>query len=392
VLIVLTLAHGLVDTFAALVQPLWPDLQRGLALDESAIGWAYVLWGLATSVSQLAFGYWGDRDRGHWMLWAGPAVGVVCLSAVGLAPSFGGLCVLLFVGGLGIAAFHPEAAALAGSCAPKERSRAMSVFAVGGYLGQAAGPIYSGVVSTNFGLKALAWSMAWGFPLLALLVVRLDLDPPGQPDSPRDRGSTISLGALVHGKRRTVSMLLAIGTLRVLPALGVPLALAYTLKARGDSNELIGVIQAVFLGAIGAGNLGCALFIGRGIERRVLWLLPLAVAPVFWALPMAGPLALPACVAVAGLLLGSTMPILVSYGQQLLPDGQRVASSITMGVTWGLGGVLVALTMSCASRVHHPELAFSVFAAGCAVSSVLCAWLPDAHADRIPEGEIQPAS
>ena len=394
VLIVLTLAHGLVDTFAAFVQPLWPDLQRGLALNESAIGWAYVLWGLATSVSQLVFGYWGDRDRGHWMLWAGPAVGVVCLSAVGLAPSFAGLCVLLLVGGLGIAAFHPEAAALAGSCAPNDRSRAMSVFAVGGYLGQAAGPIYSGVVTTNFGLQALVWSMAWGFPLLALLVVRLDL--PRRLAPPRDRAETITLGALVHGKRRTVAMLLAIGMLRVLPAMGVPLALAYTLKARGDSNELIGVIQAVFLGAIGAGNLGCGLFIGRGIERRVLWLLPLAVSPVLWALPMAGPLALPACVGVAGLLLGSTMPILVSYGQQLLPDGQRVASSITMGVTWGLGGVLVALTMAAASRVHHPELAFSVFAAGCAVSSVFCAWLPDAHgdadADRIPEGEIQPAS
>ncbi|MHC5543554.1 MFS transporter [Singulisphaera rosea] len=131
-LLVLTLTHGLVDTFAAFVQPLWPDLQNQLSLDEGSIQWAYVLWGLASSVSQLLFGYWGDRDRGRMMLWLGPVVGVICLSAIGLVHSLVALNLLLIAGGLGIAAFHPEAAALAGSSSPDHRSRAMSIFAVGG--------------------------------------------------------------------------------------------------------------------------------------------------------------------------------------------------------------------------------------------------------------------
>ena len=49
-------------------------------------------------------------------------------------------------GGLGVAAYHPEAAALAGSSTPGQRSRAMSIFATGGFLGQSIAPYYSGAI------------------------------------------------------------------------------------------------------------------------------------------------------------------------------------------------------------------------------------------------------
>jgi FSR family fosmidomycin resistance protein-like MFS transporter len=86
-------------------------------------------------------------------------------------------------------------------------------------------------------------------------------------------------------------------------------------------------------------------------------------------------------VTVAGLLLGATMPVLVSFGQQLLPDGQRVASSITMGATWGVGGLGVAATMAACNHLRRPELAFLAFAASTLVSSVICRWLPEPGAN-----------
>jgi FSR family fosmidomycin resistance protein-like MFS transporter len=79
---------------------------------------------------------------------------------------------------------------------------------------------------------------------------------------------------------------------------------------------------------------------------------------------------------VGGLLLGTTLPILVSYGQRLLPEGQRVASSITMGLTWGLGGGAVAGMMAIVNTAGRPDIAFSAMGAGCLLSSLLCAWLP----------------
>ena len=39
-----------------------------------------------------------------------------------------------------------------------------------------------------------------------------------------------------------------------------------------------------------------------------------------------------------------------------------MASSITMGVTWGLGGAIVAGVMAISSRIDRPDLPFVVFA------------------------------
>jgi FSR family fosmidomycin resistance protein-like MFS transporter len=44
----------------------------------------------------------------------------------------------------------------------------------------------------------------------------------------------------------------------------------------------------------------------------------------------------------AGFLLQGTIPILIAYSQRLLPRGQRLAASLTLGASWGLGGVVVA--------------------------------------------------
>lgn len=386
ILVLLMLAHGLVDLFATVIQPLWPDLRTRLAVDEATIQWAFVTWNLATSVSQLFFGYWGDRGRHRWFLYVGPALGVLCLSSIGLVHSLAQLNVLLVVGGLGVAAFHPEAAALAGATAPLNRSRAMSLFAVGGSIGQAIGPLYGGALTTRFGLPALAWSMAWGLAIVGLLAAGLRRMPEEPAPSAGPGNVPLAWGALVRARGAALALVLVIGVLRVLPVLGVPLGLAFLLKNEGRTNAEIGLPQTLFLAGVGGGSLICALFVRRGGERRVLWLLPLFVVPLVWLVPWAGTgPALLAGLALAGVLMGATLPILVSYGQQLLPEGQRTASSITMGVTYGLGGMLVALTMAVSSRLHWPELPFGTFAAACLLSSLLCAWLPDLH--RVPAAQ-----
>src|SRR4029453_14547350 len=116
-------SHFLVDTVAGTLNPLWPrlDVHYRLAGWESA--GLFFLWQMTTSVSQFWFGLYGDRFHARWLIWAGPLAAIVCLGGIGLTQSPVALAALLSVGGLGIAAYHPEAAALAGGCAPEHRSR-----------------------------------------------------------------------------------------------------------------------------------------------------------------------------------------------------------------------------------------------------------------------------
>jgi FSR family fosmidomycin resistance protein-like MFS transporter len=371
VLALLAVTHFLVDIIAGTTNPIWPALEKKLDLATGGMLWVYVVWMLATSVTQLLFGWWADCFPSRWLIWCGPLVGILCLSCLGLLGSSGALAVLFAAGGLGIAAFHPEAAATAGALVPEQRSRAMAIFALSGYLGQSAGPVYSGLVTDHFGMQGLVYGIAWGLPLL--LVLSVSFRKAARP-IPAFRKS--GRGSLSFQELPLIALLLAVGALRILPALGVPLSLAYILKAADAPNAVIGAVQSAFMAGIGGGAIACAAFVRRDWERRVLWILPLAAAPVLASLSLVDGWTLVALVFTSGLLLGVTMPVYISYGQQLLPHGQRVASSITMGVSWGIGGGMVASAVWICTRYDSLTSIFGFFAVAALLSSALCCLLP----------------
>ena len=378
-LALLAACHFLVDIVAGTTSPLWPTLETHLKFDQGGLLWVYVVWSIATSFSQLLFGLWADRYHSRWLIWTGPLFGILCISSLGLVSSSAALAVLFAIGGLGIAAFHPEAAATAGTLLPEQRSRAMAIFALCGYLGQAVGPYYSGRITDQLGPRGLVWGMAWGLPILFLLFLGLRRAP--VTISPPNVRASEKFDA--REKLPVIALLLAVGALRILPALGVPLALAYLLKSTAASNELIGAVQSAFMAGIGFGAMACAAFVKRSWERHVLWIFPLCAAPFLAAIVSASDWTLLALVGTSGLLLGVTMPVYISYGQQLLPHGQRVASAITMGVSWGIGGGIVATALWVCMRTDSLPMIFGFFALAALASSLLCYFLPVPDASNV---------
>jgi FSR family fosmidomycin resistance protein-like MFS transporter len=100
------------------------------------------------------------------------------------------------------------------------------------------------------------------------------------------------------------------------------------------------------------------------------------IAPVAAFCPLLG------CVFVVGYVLGTRLPVLISYGQQLLPEGQRTANSINMGVTWGLGGTILAGVLAAVTLETHSMAVFCFFAVVLVLCSLCCAWLPEPRMSR----------
>ena len=109
-LVCLALIHTLVDCFSQFVSPLWPSLETELHLAPWVISILFAAWQLGASISQPLFGYLGDRFDTHLAVVFGPGVAIVCLTLIGFATGPVSLGLLLAIGGLGIGAFHPEAA------------------------------------------------------------------------------------------------------------------------------------------------------------------------------------------------------------------------------------------------------------------------------------------
>jgi FSR family fosmidomycin resistance protein-like MFS transporter len=369
--------HMLVDGFAQIVTPLWPRLREDARVGSLALGLLFPVWQLATSFSQPVFGCWGDRFNSRWMIALGPALAIVCVSLMGLAHEPIALTLLLAAGGLGIGAFHPEAAVSVVEASGSKPARGLALFTFGGMLGLGVGPMISGLLVDAGGMGNLVWMAPPGLLLLAGLVLY------GRPAAHVPLSSTqpVTLGEFLGAHGRSALLLLIVATLRAIPAVGVPLGLAFLLEQRGQSESAIGVAQGVFLLSGGLGTLVCPLFVRTGREVRML--LVLSVPAVGCLLSLAGghPLAYYPGLAGAGLLLQGAIPILIAYSQRLLPGGQRLAASLTLGASWGLASLIVAPLQAYFTAAGRPERMLWAMVPFGAIAALAVCFLPRAHTE-----------
>ena len=96
---------------------------------------------VSSSLVQPLFGLLSDRRGAIWLLPAGVAVGGLGTGLAAVAPRYELVLLLVFIAGIGIAAFHPEGAKFAAYASGHKRASGMSYFNIGGNTGYALGPI-----------------------------------------------------------------------------------------------------------------------------------------------------------------------------------------------------------------------------------------------------------
>ena len=173
------LAHFVVDWFSNALAPLMPLLVTRLQLTLTGAGTLAMILQLASSVAQVLFGDLADRGRARQMLWGGAVVSVVGLSLLPLCQNWSQLVVVLIVGGLGVAAFHPAGAMLAHRFGRAKPGYAMAVYVTSGTLGFAVGPVAVALVAERFGPE---WVSLLAIPgLVGIAVALRDLPDLGAP-------------------------------------------------------------------------------------------------------------------------------------------------------------------------------------------------------------------
>src|SRR5262249_31626241 len=168
-LLLLSLAHFTIDAYSSFFSPLLPLLVTKLDLSLTRVGTLVALASVASSFAQPVFGLLGDRLRRPWFVAVGPLIAATFLSAIGTAPTFGALVSLLMLGGIGVAMFHPQAAAISSGLTAR-RSVAMAIFVTGGTLGFSLGPLVAVSVVGAFGLER-TWVAAFPGLLMAGLLL-----------------------------------------------------------------------------------------------------------------------------------------------------------------------------------------------------------------------------
>ena len=362
--ILMATAHLVVDGYGNILAPLLPVIIPRLDLTLASAGTLTMLFQMAASVSQVGFGHLADRWRPRALVMVGPVVAVVGLSMVGIATSYAMLSAILIAGGLGCAAFHPPAAALAHRLGGERPGLAMSVHITGGTLGFSLGPLLFAPFAQRFGLE---WTPILALPGLIAIAFFLARVPPIEIHTTSGGG----LRAL-RPYAKPLGLLYAIVVLRTLTSLAFATFVPVMLTRRGLSVAEAGAAVAVYLFGSGIGGfLGGPLADRFGAKRVIAWSL-VAATPFMFAAPFLSGWAFPIVLAIGGFFLQSTLPVNVTYGQVLAPVSAATVSSLMMGFAWGMGGLSVPLVGFIADRVgiEHTLIGLSMMplaAAACAI-------------------------
>jgi FSR family fosmidomycin resistance protein-like MFS transporter len=357
-------AHVMVDGYGNIYAPLLPLLIPKLGLSLAGAGTLTMLFQLSASVAQIGFGRLADRWRPRALVMIGPVISVSVLSLIGLAPSTPVLALILVVGGLGAAAFHPPAAALAHRLGGDRPGLAMSVYITGGTLGFSLGPLMFAPFAERFSLGSTPLLAIPGLLVVGFFLTRV-------PPMPLHASAGGGLRALLP-YARPLGLLYLIVVLRTLTAISFATFVPVMLVRRGLSVSQAATAVAIYLFASGLGGFLGGPSADRWGARRVIALSLVCATPFLVVAPFLSGWPFVVMLAIGGFFLQSTLPVNVTFAQALAPVSAATVSSIMMGFGWGTGGLSVPLVGMVADRIGiEPTLSglalVPIVAAICAV-------------------------
>jgi MFS transporter, FSR family, fosmidomycin resistance protein len=348
--------HVVVDAYTNIYAPLLPLLIPRLNLSLATAGTLAMCFQLANSVSQLGFGALADRWRPRTLVIAGPLLAVLVLSLIGLAQSPLVLGMILVMGGLGGAAFHPAAAALVYKLAEtRNKATAMSAHLSGGSLGFSFAPILFAPFIAAMGLQ---WSPLIMVPGLIALSWTLRQVPPMELPHKHERSTWKTLRPAAF----PLSLLYFTIVLRTATTYGFMTFTPTLLTRSGFTIAQASTAVSLYLFCSGIGGfLGGPVADRIGPRRVIVWTMITAV-PFMAIAPHLSPIGFTAMLAIGGLLLQSTLPISVTFAQTFVKGGAATVSSLMMGFAWGMGSLTVPLIGMGADRFGiQPTLAVVAF-------------------------------
>jgi MFS transporter, FSR family, fosmidomycin resistance protein len=364
----MTFGHAVIDSNPALVFALVPVIVAHLHIDFTRAGALVTLLLLTSSITQPVFGVIQDRRPRLPLASAGLLVAGSAMAATGFAGSYAQTALLVFVAGLGIAAFHPQAVAQAARASDGRSAWGIAVFFTGGSTGTAIMSLVIVPLAAAYGPRATLVAIVPAVLTAALFARTKPSSTPGDGGLTDRRSMVAPLRAVAF----PLSMLLSISILRSAVLTAYLAFLPALVTYRTGSLAVGGATLAAFLiaGSLGA-LVGGAVAQAFGSTRVVIVSLVtgfLGLLPVPW-LP-AGVLV--PWVFVAGVLMFASEAQVTALAQRLLPALVGVASSLMMGVGLGLGniGALIAGAIADRRGIPFALTALTFLLAGAAVAAI----------------------
>jgi FSR family fosmidomycin resistance protein-like MFS transporter len=370
---VLSAGHLFTDVNQGAVAALLPFLvaERGLSL--AAAGALILASTVSSSVVQPLFGIFSDNRSLAALMPLGVLFAGVGMSLAGVAPSYPLIFICVVLSGIGVAAFHPEAARYANYVSGSRRAQGMSFFSVGGNAGFALGPVLATPLVLVFDLPGTLFLALPAALMAAALFYELPRMRGFKPETAEERGEE-PVAAPEHWG--PFVRMVGIVVVRSFVYFGlVAFVASYYVHVLGTSPAFGNAALTVMLASGAVGTLIMGPLADRFGRRTIVGASMLLLPLLIYGFTLSGPFSGMVLLALVGAATVGTFGVTVVMGQEYLPGRIGLAAGITMGLSIGLGGVGAPVLGFLADREGLP-VTMLVIAALPALGLLLAFTLP----------------
>jgi FSR family fosmidomycin resistance protein-like MFS transporter len=331
--------HLAIELSSNYLPVVYPALISTLGLGYAEIGIIAMVATTGVTLAQPVFGHLSDRWNPYRIVALSIAWTGIVLGLVGVIHNYISLLLVVGLGALGSAAFHPAAATIASANAGTRRGTAVSIFSIGGAVGTALSPLCVAAGMRWLGLQGTLVLIP--LPLLVSVLLYRQVKGKVRPEETLlgDRRRPMKTRALV-GLLLIVGAVMSLAWFRVAFVTYLPI----WLQSQGRSLEAGGRMLSLFVASAGVGSLIGGVLSDRVGRWIVLTLCLALVGPMEWLfLIVSTPLQL-VLITLMGTIIGATFPVSIVMAQEAWPGRVGIASGIVMGLGWLPGGVGASFT------------------------------------------------
>jgi len=378
----LTAGHVCLDLYQGAVPLLVPFLVIERGYSFAAVGGVVFAASVLSSLVQPLVGLWADRADTRWVVPVATLLAGFGLAISGVGDSYILTCIGVLISGVGVAAYHPQAARTARALS-QDSHISMSWFVVGGNVGFASAPLIVGPLIAWLGLRAtplLIVPALLGAALSVVALRRVDHLPSGST-SVGDRGQGADW--------RPFLRLSLVVSSRSVAFVGLSAFVAVTVSERISVTPATAVsgLAALYIAGMFGTLLGGRLAHRYGripVIRASYAAASFALAGLAWT---PGVAVFPFIV-LAGVLLYVPFSLHLTLGQDYLPRRHGTASGVTLGVTATAGGISAPLIGWIADETSL-SVAISVLAMASVVAWIIARGLRE---PRVSDGAERPGT
>lgn len=331
--------HFWVDFYVNILPPILPMIGLLWGLSNSQLALIISIQSMTANFLQPVLGYLMDKYPQKWSLGLAIAIIAIPMCFIYLAQSYWIFVVMVTFAGLGSALYHPLGASRSVEGAGEDKALKMSVFSGVGSVGFAISPVITAAIVSSWGLKGLIYTiipgLLWIF-FLYLVGKKRVVENKVQPSPPVEK--------ICLPMYKPLFLLSCIVACRSWLVTACIIFIPVWMALQGVGERQAGLYLTVFLlfGTIGGFSFGY-LYPMLG-QKKVLigsFIISLVLLPLIF---IVGIKYLVWSLAIFGFMLMGSFPITVVIGQELLPGRAGLASGMTMGLAFGLGGLGTAVT------------------------------------------------